>query len=250
VGSVAAATTASGGVLSHQEFDPWGAVRAGTGVSQTTLNYTGQRKDDTGLLYYHARYYDPVLSRFVSPDTVVPKTKNSTLIVDFHEEDFVSALTRENAQTLHKGFWFEGKSPSGAIDPQSLNRYSYAFNNPALLTDPSGHCPWCIGAAIGAVVGGVVGGAGYAATCDNDCNWGDAAKWVGGGIVAGAVVGSGAGLVYGALAPGAGAGVAGAAGAGGAGGVAAGQRLLNSQTWQQAEQMLSNFLVLQQHLHS
>ena len=28
------------------------------------LNYTGQRLDGTGLLYYHARYYDPVLGRF------------------------------------------------------------------------------------------------------------------------------------------------------------------------------------------
>ena len=54
-----------------QAFDPWGKVRRG-GISQTSLNYTGQRLDGTGLLYYHARYYDPVLGRFISADRVVP----------------------------------------------------------------------------------------------------------------------------------------------------------------------------------
>ncbi len=44
-------------------------------------------------------------------------------------------------------------------DPQSLNRYAYVLNNPLRYNDPSGHCPWCIGAAIGAVVGAVVGAA-------------------------------------------------------------------------------------------
>lgn len=46
-----------------------------------------------------ARYYDSDNSRFISPDTVVPS----------------------------------------AMDPQSLNRYSYVRNNPLILTDPSGH---------------------------------------------------------------------------------------------------------------
>ena len=44
-------------------------------------------------------------------------------------------------------------------DPQALNQYSYVLNNPLRYNDPSGHCPWCIGAAIGAVVGAVVGAA-------------------------------------------------------------------------------------------
>ena len=53
----------------RQYFGPWGAVTSG-GISATSLNYTGQRLDGgTGLLYYHARYYDPVLGRFLSPDT-------------------------------------------------------------------------------------------------------------------------------------------------------------------------------------
>jgi hypothetical protein len=68
LGSTSAVTSESGTVLSQQEFDLWGKVRAG-GVGQTKLNYTGQKPADTGLLYYHARYYDPVLPQSVSPAT-------------------------------------------------------------------------------------------------------------------------------------------------------------------------------------
>jgi hypothetical protein len=32
------------------------------------------------------------------------------------------------------------------------NPYSYTWNNPILLTDPDGRCPWCLGAAVGALV--------------------------------------------------------------------------------------------------
>jgi hypothetical protein len=53
---VALSVNAATGATSSQEFDPWGAVRSGS-VPQTSLNYTGQRKDSTGLRYYHARYY-------------------------------------------------------------------------------------------------------------------------------------------------------------------------------------------------
>src|SRR5207253_10723390 len=34
--------------------------------------YTGQRQDENGLFYLHARYYDPDLARFVSPDSMTP----------------------------------------------------------------------------------------------------------------------------------------------------------------------------------
>jgi len=72
LGSVSLATNSSGAVVSRQDFDPWGKARGTSTIPQTSRNYTGQRLDGTGLLYYHARYYDPVLARFVSADSVVP----------------------------------------------------------------------------------------------------------------------------------------------------------------------------------
>ena len=54
------------------------------------------------MYFYNARYYNPVLGRFISPDALVPQPGN----------------------------------------PQSFNRYSYVTNNPATLVDPSGHGIW------------------------------------------------------------------------------------------------------------
>ena len=41
----------------------------------------GQKQDATGLLYYNARYYDPSLGQFVSPDTLAPEARP---VGDYH----------------------------------------------------------------------------------------------------------------------------------------------------------------------
>jgi|GEM_PF-4546258 len=87
------------------------------------LYFTQQMLDDeTGLYYYGARYYDPMLGRFISADSIV----------------------------------------QAPLDPQTLNRYSYCRNNPVLFVDPSGNIfgidDIIIGAIIGAVIGGVSSG--------------------------------------------------------------------------------------------
>jgi RHS repeat-associated protein len=62
--------------------------------------YTDQEWDaEAGLYNYDARLYDPVIGRFISADSIVPRP----------------------------------------FDPQSLNRYSYCRNNPLIYTDPTGH---------------------------------------------------------------------------------------------------------------
>ncbi|MCA9933925.1 MAG: RHS repeat-associated core domain-containing protein, partial [Anaerolineales bacterium] len=67
----------------------------------TDRGFTGQKESmaDLGLYYYNARWYSPLVGRFLSADTLVPDPAN----------------------------------------PQSFNRYSYGLNNPLKYIDPTGH---------------------------------------------------------------------------------------------------------------
>jgi RHS repeat-associated protein len=78
-----------------------GGLRAGDPTQLTTdRTFTGQKADGAGLLYMNARYYDPALGVFLSPDTVVP---DAGTVIDY-------------------------------------NRFMYARGNPLRYVDPSGHC--------------------------------------------------------------------------------------------------------------
>ena len=62
---------ASGAIVGETRYFPFGDVRVSTGSMFTDRLYTGQRAiTRLGLDYYNARYYDPALGRFISPDTV------------------------------------------------------------------------------------------------------------------------------------------------------------------------------------
>jgi RHS repeat-associated protein len=63
------ATEDANGVVRRQAFTAYGAPIA---ALTEDLGYSGQRHDKTGLIYLHARYYDPTVGRFISPDTHVP----------------------------------------------------------------------------------------------------------------------------------------------------------------------------------
>ena len=99
LGSVVA-TTQGATVTGSRLYRAYGAKRSG-GDFPFARNYTGQEMDDTGLLYYGARYYDPTIGRFVSPDTLIP-------------------------------------DPTQPLD---YNRYLYGRGNPLKYNDPTGHCP-------------------------------------------------------------------------------------------------------------
>ncbi|MFN8466821.1 MAG: RHS repeat-associated core domain-containing protein [Caldilineaceae bacterium] len=112
----------AGAEAARQFFYPYGANRGGAAFSElTTKRFTGQYHEQglpgaEGLSYYNARWYDPQLGRFTSPDTIVP----------------------------------------GPANPQNLNRYTYAGNNPVVYDDPSGHCPFCV-VLIGAMAAFLMG---------------------------------------------------------------------------------------------
>jgi RHS repeat-associated protein len=100
LGSSTVMTNASGAELESTEYLPFGSQRSHSGTSTSDYRYTDQELDaENGLYNYNARLYDPFIGRFISPDTIVQSPYN----------------------------------------PQSLNRYTYCFNNPLIYVDPSGH---------------------------------------------------------------------------------------------------------------
>ena len=71
-GSVAALSNASGALAESYAYSPYGRVSApsGPGIGNPYL-YAGREFDtETGLYYNRARFYDPVLGRFLHPDPI------------------------------------------------------------------------------------------------------------------------------------------------------------------------------------
>ena len=73
--------------------------------------------------------------------------------------------------------------------------YEFASNNPTTITDPSGACPWCIGALVGAVIGAAAGG--IANYMSGDCGHNDCTAQIWTGIGVGALTGALAGVTLG-----------------------------------------------------
>jgi RHS repeat-associated protein len=126
--------------------------------------YTGQEYDpETGFYYYNARYYDPQLGVFTTPDTKFDKNNGS--------------------------FGF--------------NRHMYVGGNPIMYNDPSGHfaflaalVPVLIAAAKGAAVGAAVGAASSVLAQAAANNW-DFKQVNGMKVLEGAAFGAGVGALTG-----------------------------------------------------
>ncbi|WP_297640226.1 RHS repeat-associated core domain-containing protein [Caldilinea sp.] len=51
-------------------YRPFGVTRFASGTTPTSYRFTGQREEAAlGLYYYNARWYDPALGHFLSPDS-------------------------------------------------------------------------------------------------------------------------------------------------------------------------------------
>jgi RHS repeat-associated protein len=57
-------------VQSRYGYSPYGETAIQGGDDQNATQYTARENDNTGLYYYRARYYDPVLKRFISSDPI------------------------------------------------------------------------------------------------------------------------------------------------------------------------------------
>ncbi len=91
-GSPTVALSSTGSVSAVQLFLPYGAQGFAWGTMPTAHNYTDQLLDSVmGLLYYGARYYDPLADQFVSVDSVQgnPSGLNPYGYVDGNPETYV-----------------------------------------------------------------------------------------------------------------------------------------------------------------
>jgi RHS repeat-associated protein len=74
LGSTSITTNATGTKIAELRYGAWGDVRYTSGTTPTDYTYTGQYSNmtDFGLMYYNARWYDPVLGRMAQADSIVP----------------------------------------------------------------------------------------------------------------------------------------------------------------------------------
>jgi len=112
LGGIQSVLDDKGNVVCTNDYLPYGEERNGDCMNKEgeDYGYTGKEKDEeTGLMYYGARYYDPVIGRFTAQDPLVSDP----------------TLKGEALQKL-------------LTDPQALNPYTYARNNPVKYVDPNG----------------------------------------------------------------------------------------------------------------
>jgi RHS repeat-associated protein len=75
LGSTRVVTDSRGKVVSRFNYAPFGSATHGN-----RFGFTDQESDDeSDLIYMDSRYYDPVIARFVSADTIVPSGSPQTL---------------------------------------------------------------------------------------------------------------------------------------------------------------------------
>ena len=70
LGNVPLLVDPTGIATTAYSYTPFGRTAAGGVVSTNPFQFTGRESDDTGLYYYRARYYHPVLGRFITEDPI------------------------------------------------------------------------------------------------------------------------------------------------------------------------------------
>jgi RHS repeat-associated protein len=68
LGSTIALVDASGALVTQYAYDPFGNTTLSGAASGNPSQYTGRENEGNGLYFYRARYYSPLLGRFVNQD--------------------------------------------------------------------------------------------------------------------------------------------------------------------------------------
>jgi RHS repeat-associated protein len=78
LGSTTLTTNSSGTKVGELRYKAWGENRFSSGTTYTARHFTGQLDETSsvGLYFFNARFYDPVLGRFSSADSIIPEPGN------------------------------------------------------------------------------------------------------------------------------------------------------------------------------
>ncbi|MET3109356.1 RHS repeat-associated protein [Oxalobacteraceae bacterium GrIS 2.11] len=112
VNSVVAESNVTGGTQASFTYTSFGQTQAISGTQASRLKFTGREDDGNGLYYYRARYYDPVIGRFISEDP-----KKFAAGINFY------AYTNNNPVNGNDPYGFQVTVTGGN------NTYNIAFNN-------------------------------------------------------------------------------------------------------------------------
>jgi len=135
LGSTSLLTDASGTVMGAQGYYPFGGTRYKTGSLNPTGSpitdrlYTGQQEiSGLGLYNYKARFYDPALGRFISPDNITPGGPEGLNRYSYSNNSPINF----NDPTGHECVRWDGNTCTKHDDDLNGNP-SYPTWNPSLL---------------------------------------------------------------------------------------------------------------------
>jgi len=119
----------NGNYVNLADYYPFGSARINIqpGAYNPTYKFTDQEYDsESGIYYFGARFYDQRIGRFVQSDP---------LSLSLANEGELKNLTGNGQKHL-------------LSNPQNLNYYSYAGNNPIIYIDPDGNVRWSFGSML------------------------------------------------------------------------------------------------------
>lgn len=143
-----ALTDSNSSVANTYTYDAYGNILSSSGSVTNPYRFSTKEYSSTsGLIYFGARYYDPRVGRWITPDIVTWGPDDLRI---FTNRWTLSDIIRYKLFLIDLGF-LDPAVPNdirkylilelGATNPERFHRYAYCLNDPVNLVDPWGLAP-------------------------------------------------------------------------------------------------------------